>query len=74
MGERCRAALPTMAGVERWRGRAWMSLSPSAFREVFALVSLPGCVQGRSSGGPRGARVSTLTWVSPAKVRLKPEG
>ena len=32
----------------------WVSLSPSAIREVLPLVSVPGCVQGRDSGALRG--------------------
>lgn len=61
-----------------WRGwkvgETWVSLSLSTFREGLPFVFVPGCVEGLSSGGPWGAGVSTLTWVIPAKVRLKPEG
>lgn len=51
-----------------------MSLPPSALREELPLVSVPNCGEGLSSGWPWGTGVSTLTWVTPAKVRIKPAG
>lgn len=38
------------------------------------MVSVPNYGEGLSSGRPWGTGVSTLTWVIPAKVRIKPAG
>lgn len=55
-------------------GEARVSPPLSALRRGLPSVSVPDSVKGLSSGWPWGARAATLTWVIPAKVRVKPAG